>query len=132
MLASVRDTPPRYREADVFVSPSVSDNLPNTVLESMACGTPVIISDMCGLRCIVDHGVNGFVYRYDDVDALAGHLRWCSENPEELAAMGRRAREKAVRFPKADFATQLLGAIDDLEPTRPARLGSDPGRGSAT
>ena len=41
LIGSVRDTPPRYREADVFVSPSVSDNLPNTVLESMACGVPL-------------------------------------------------------------------------------------------
>ena len=111
-LGQVREPETHYRAADVFVSPSVSDNLPNTLLESMACGTPVIVSDMCGLSCIVEHGLDGFIYHYNDVGDLANTLRWCSENSDALIEMGIRAREKAQQFPKRDFALQLLAAID--------------------
>ena len=65
-------------------------------------------------RGIIEHGVDGFVYEYDDVDALAGHLRWCHEHPVELAEMGRRAREKALRHPTRDFAKHVLRGIDAL------------------
>ncbi len=54
----VRD---RLRTADALLQPSLSEGLPNTVLEAMACGLPVVVTDCGGLREAVDHGVEGFV-----------------------------------------------------------------------
>ena len=50
-----------YSAADLFVIPSLEDNLPNTVLESLACGTPVVGFRSGGIAEMVDHGVTGYL-----------------------------------------------------------------------
>ncbi len=112
-LGPVSDPRPAYQRADVFVSPSISDMGPATVLEAMACGTPVVVSDACGASGILTPGRDGFVYRYDDVGALKGHLRHAFENRERLREMGREARQTALRFSRSDFAERVLRAIDE-------------------
>ena len=109
-----QDVGAQLSQADVFISPSVADLHPYTVLEAMASGVPVIVSDRCGISSAVDHGKNGFVYPYADSDKLAEHLRWCRENPEELARMGKSAREKAMRYTLKNFSNSLLNKIDRL------------------
>jgi glycosyltransferase involved in cell wall biosynthesis len=115
-----QDVPAQLSQADVFVSPSVADLHPYTVLEAMASGIPVIVSDRCGVSCAVDHGENGFVYPYADSDALAGHLSWCRENPKELARMGLAAREKALQYSMDRFSESLINEIDRLFESKPA------------
>jgi glycosyltransferase involved in cell wall biosynthesis len=60
-----------YSAADVFVIPSIEDNLPNTVLESLSCGTPVVGFPIGGIPDMVQHGVNGFLADSVCADALA-------------------------------------------------------------
>ncbi|HIF06165.1 MAG TPA: glycosyltransferase [Gemmatimonadetes bacterium] len=108
-----RNVARHYAEADVFVSPSAADLHPYTVLEAMASGIPVIVSNQCGISAAVDHGRNGFVYPHDDCEALAGHIRWCQDNPIELRKMGLAAREKARNFDQENFAENLIRAIDE-------------------
>ena len=108
-----RDVARQFAEADVFVSPSAADLHPYTVLEAMASGVPVIVSSHCGISAAVDHGRNGFVYPHDDSEALAGHIRWCQENPIELRNMGLAAREKARSFDQENFAKNVIRAIDE-------------------
>ncbi|MDD2733785.1 MAG: glycosyltransferase [Desulfuromonadaceae bacterium] len=66
-----------YSLADVFVLPSLEDNLPNTVLEAMACGTPVVGFDTGGIPDMISHKVNGFLARPRDVSSLAEGIDWC-------------------------------------------------------
>lgn len=114
LVGPVSDPAPLYREADVFVSPSISDSFPYTILEAMASGTTVIASSNCGLSCLLDHGRDGFVYRHDDVDALGGHLAWCRENRDRLAGMGAALRAKAEACRDGDHAGTLLARVDEL------------------
>jgi glycosyltransferase involved in cell wall biosynthesis len=51
-----------YRSADVFVNPSLYEGMPNTVLEAMACGLPVVASNVGGNDALVKHGVTGFLF----------------------------------------------------------------------
>jgi glycosyltransferase involved in cell wall biosynthesis len=60
-----------YSAADVFVCPSREDNLPNTVMEAMSCGTPVVAFDSHGLPDLVDHKKNGYLCRPFDSQELA-------------------------------------------------------------
>lgn len=55
-----------YSAADAFVLPSLSENLPNTIMESMACGTPCVGFNVGGIPEMIDHEVNGYVARYKD------------------------------------------------------------------
>ncbi len=59
-----------YSAADVFVIPSLMDNLPNTVLESLLCGTPVIGFPVGGILDMVQHGENGLLTAETSVNAL--------------------------------------------------------------
>lgn len=101
-----------YRQASVFVSPSVSDAGPNTVFEAMACGVPAIVSDHCGISRFIASGTNGFVYRYDDVEGLAGLILACYRDREKLANMGNEALLTARRYPLGDFTEEFLNLLD--------------------
>ena len=65
-----------YRAADVFVLPSLSENLPNTIMEAMACGVPCIGFKVGGIPEEIDHMKNGYVAAYRDAADLARGLRW--------------------------------------------------------
>jgi len=114
MPGHVTDTLSWYQWADVFVSPSVADNRPNTILESMATGVPVIASNMCGLSEVISNGVDGFVYQFDSIDELKECITWCHRNPHKLKEMGKAAREKAERFQREDFAHNIISAVSEL------------------
>ncbi len=59
-----------YRAADVYVHASLAENHPLAVIEAMACGTPVVASDVGGVSEIAEHGVSGLLVPPGDADAL--------------------------------------------------------------
>jgi len=66
-----------YNAADVFVAPSLADNLPFTVLESLACGTPVTAFRTGGIPDMVIHKKNGYLADYKDAKDLAEGIKFC-------------------------------------------------------
>ena len=85
-----------YSAADVFVAPSLQENLSNTVMEALSCGTPCVAFDVGGMRDMVEHEGNGYLVRPRDADDLAAGIRWVLENEERGRALSARAREKVV------------------------------------
>lgn len=83
-----------YQDADVFVLPSQNENFGNSAAEAMVCGTPVIVTDQCGIAPIVD-GRAGLVVRHD-ARAVSGVLGILLANPG-LAAQFRDACPGVVR-----------------------------------
>jgi glycosyltransferase involved in cell wall biosynthesis len=88
--------------ADVVVIPSVVDpagnvdGLPNTLLEAMASGRPVVATRVAGIPDVLVDDVNGLLVPEKDVDALAAALRRLAREPETRARLGREARRSAV------------------------------------
>jgi glycosyltransferase involved in cell wall biosynthesis len=76
-----RELPRVYAAADVYVLPSLQDNLPNTAVEAMACGVPVVAFRAGGLADIVCDGVNGRLANAFDVGSLAASLRAVLDRP---------------------------------------------------
>jgi glycosyltransferase involved in cell wall biosynthesis len=66
-----------YNAADVFVSPSLADNQPTTVMESLCCGTPVVGFDVGGIPDMIEHKVNGYLAKYQDAKDLADGIEFC-------------------------------------------------------
>jgi len=69
-----------YNAVDVFVTPSLADNLPTTVLESLSCGTAVVGFNVGGIPDMIKHKANGYLAKYHDVEDLANGIRYCLEN----------------------------------------------------
>ena len=65
-----------YRAADVFVLPSLSENLPNTIMEAMACSVPCVGFKVGGIPEEIDHKKNGYVAAYRDSADLARGIYW--------------------------------------------------------
>lgn len=65
-----------YNSADVYVLPSLEDNLPNTIMESMACGVPCVGFRVGGIPEMIDHRRNGYVAELCDSVDLACGMRW--------------------------------------------------------
>lgn len=65
-----------YNAADLFVLPSLSENLPNTIMEAMACGVPCIGFNVGGIPEMIDHKKNGYVAEYKNADDLAKGIYW--------------------------------------------------------
>lgn len=85
-----------YSAADAFVIPSRMDNLPTTGIEALACGTPVVAFDTCGLPDIVTHKKNGWLAKAFDTKDLALGIQWILENDERKQELSKQARIDAV------------------------------------
>jgi glycosyltransferase involved in cell wall biosynthesis len=84
-----------YSAADVFVVPSLQENLPNTIMEAMACGTPCVGFDQGGMTDLVEHGRTGYLARPYEVNDLAQGVGRLLEDAGEGREMARQARIKA-------------------------------------
>ncbi|MFQ6609404.1 MAG: glycosyltransferase [Fidelibacterota bacterium] len=83
-----------YRALDVFILPSMMDNLPNTAVESLACGTPVVAFRIGGIPDIIDNKKNGYLAQPGNPVDLVRGIRWTLDNRDRLSA---GAQEKAIR-----------------------------------
>jgi glycosyltransferase involved in cell wall biosynthesis len=72
-----------YSAADAFLIPSLEDNLPYTVMESLACGTPVIAFTTGGIPDMVEHGFNGYLAKYRFADDFANGMEWAINHPDK-------------------------------------------------
>ncbi|MBW4582604.1 MAG: glycosyltransferase family 4 protein [Tildeniella nuda ZEHNDER 1965/U140] len=84
-----------YAAADVFVAPSVQDNLPNTIMEAIACGTPCVAFNLGGMPDMIEHKRNGYLAQPYEVDDLAQGVAWVLGDEERHLKLCDRARQKA-------------------------------------
>jgi glycosyltransferase involved in cell wall biosynthesis len=94
----------RYRQADLFVTATTWEGMPNTVLEGMACGLPVVATRASGLEELVREGVNGYLVDINDPAALAERLADLIDNPYERRRMGKESRKIAEQ----EFAWEYI------------------------
>jgi glycosyltransferase involved in cell wall biosynthesis len=94
----VEELPAWYQACDMFVLPSQSEGLSISLLEALACGRPVITTPPdIGSHDAVEHGVNGYLCPFGDVDALAAALLEPAQSPQARREAGNAARSKVER-----------------------------------
>lgn len=86
-----------YNAADLFVIPSIEDNLPNTLLEAMACGLPAVAFDIGGNRDVIINGFNGYLCQPFKTDQLTTSITKLIEHPERLSKLAYNARDTIER-----------------------------------
>ncbi|MEO6813709.1 MAG: glycosyltransferase, partial [Ginsengibacter sp.] len=66
-----------YNATDVFVVPSLADNQPTTIMESMCCGTPVVGFDVGGIPDMIIHKENGYLAKYKNSEDIVTGIKFC-------------------------------------------------------
>lgn len=84
-----------YNASDLFVTPSLQENLPNTIMEAMACGTPCVGFDIGGIPEMISHGKNGYVAKYKNADDLANGILWTLYKAD-AETLSSNSREKVL------------------------------------
>lgn len=82
-----------YQAADVYVTTSLEENLPNTIMEAMACGTPCVGFNVGGIPEMIDHQQNGYVAKAFDCKDFANGIQDVLGKAEE---MGQKSRKKVL------------------------------------
>ena len=97
-----------YNAADLYVTPSLQDNLPNTIVEAVACGVPCIGFNVGGIPQMIDHLHNGYVAQYKSAKDLANGISWTltEGNYETLSSEARR--KAATTYSEATIANQYI------------------------
>jgi glycosyltransferase involved in cell wall biosynthesis len=93
-LGFVEDVRQIYAAADIFVSASQLDSLPNALLEAHAAGLPIIAYPSAGIPEIVDHEKSGYLVDSFDSAGLDQQIRALVQNPAQCSSMGQFGREK--------------------------------------
>lgn len=90
-----------YNSLDVFVCPSIMENLPTTCIEAQFCGIPVTAFDVGGIPEIIKHKETGYLAKPYDIDDLANGIKYCIENKEVLS-------KKAIKLSSLKFDNDII------------------------
>jgi D-inositol-3-phosphate glycosyltransferase len=116
-----QDTLPYYYSAaEMLVMPSHYESFGMVALEAMACGTPVVASQVGGLAFLVQDGVNGLVVPDDDPRLLADRLELLIRQPELREKLGRQAAAYAQEYAWEKIAQRILQVYEEeIQKNRP-------------
>ncbi len=104
-----------YSAVDVLAAPFMQDNLPNTVMEAHACGTPAVAFDAGGLPDLIEHERSGYLARPFEADDLAAGIAWVLGDETRWQALSQRARAKVeVEFRLEDVARRYAALYEDV------------------
>lgn len=101
-----------YNAADLFILPSKQENLANTVLESLSCGTPIVAFNIGGNSDMVEHCVNGYLAKPFDALDLAKGINWCLDENYEI--ISENARLKAESFSYENVAKDYIKLYKEI------------------
>lgn len=85
-----------YSASDAMIVPSIQDNLPNTIVESISCGTPVVAFDVGGIHDMIEHQKNGYLAKPFDTTDLAHGIKWVLEDNIKWRKLSENARVTVI------------------------------------
>jgi glycosyltransferase involved in cell wall biosynthesis len=103
-----------YVACNVFVTPSLEDNLPNTIMEAMACGTPCVGFNIGGIPEMIDHKQNGYVAEYKNAEDLAAGIEWVLKNTEKLELPDACVKKVKENYSEAVVAEIYISLYENL------------------
>jgi glycosyltransferase involved in cell wall biosynthesis len=103
------------RNMDLFVLPSIAEGISNTILEAMACGLPVVATNVGGNAELVADGLSGRIVPHSDPEAMAQALHAYVTNQDRAREHGRAGRQRVLRdFSMDRMVSAYTGVYDDL------------------
>lgn len=102
-----------YNAVDLYVTPSLQDNLPNTIVEAMSCGIPCVGFNVGGIPEMINHMQNGYVAKYQDAEDFANGIYWCMQS-DNYMTLCCNARNKAVQTYSQDRIAHSYSEVYDM------------------
>jgi glycosyltransferase involved in cell wall biosynthesis/GT2 family glycosyltransferase len=122
-----------YSAADIFILPSIEDNLPNTMVEALSCGTPVIAFNIGGMPDVITHGINGRLVPAFDTKGMADAILDLVFAPAKRDLMGQNGSSKiAKQYSLKVQAAKYLALFDTLQPLKRSRPENEAGSAPET
>lgn len=104
-----------YSAVDVTVAPSMQENLSNTVMESLACGTPVVAFKVGGMPDLIEHTLTGYLAKPFEVDDLATGIKWVIESKSRHTALSQAARKSVLeKYALEKVSNQYIDLYQDI------------------
>lgn len=100
-----------YRSSDIFILPSHNEGMSNALLEAMACGLPVIVTNAGGTIELINHGKNGFIFPKGNIDELVKCLSILINDENKRLELGINARKTAEIFSWKMIASEFKKLI---------------------
>ena len=97
-----------YNAVDLYVTPSLQDNLPNTIMEAMACGIPCVGFNVGGIPEMIDHLHNGYVADYKSVEDFANGIFWALSKGEYQSLSEEACRKVATSYSESTIAKKYI------------------------
>ena len=107
-----------YNAADVFVLPSLEDNLPNTIMEAMACGVPCVGFRVGGIPEMIDHHTNGYVADFQDAADLAHGIRYVLKEADYETLSYECLRKVMHNYSQQSVAKRYIEIYEGREETK--------------
>ena len=103
-----------YNAVDIFVTPSLEDNLPNTIMEAMACGTPCVGFNVGGIPEMIDHLHNGYVATYKSAEDFANGIYWTLTDPDYPNLAEQACRKAVTHYSEDTVARRFIELYNKL------------------
>jgi len=103
-----------YNVADLFILPSLEDNLPNTIMESLSCGTPVVAFNTGGIPEMIEHKSNGYLADYKNAEDLANGIYWTLYQSEHQTLSANARKKVLENFTFDIVANKYINLYKDL------------------
>ena len=113
-VADEKDIASIYNSADVYVLPSLEDNLPNTIMEAMACGVPCVGFRVGGIPEMIDHRQNGYVAHFKNAADLAEGLYWTLCTADRDALRANAVAKVAQAYSQQSVATRYIEVYNEM------------------
>ena len=107
-ISSEKELVDVYNAVDLFVTPSLEENLPNTIMEAMACGTPCVGFNVGGIPEMIDHLHNGYVAEYKSAEDFANGIHWALSEGEYDSLSEAACRKVISSYSESSVAKRYI------------------------
>lgn len=103
-----------YNSVDLFVTPSLEENLPNTIMEAMACGVPCVGFNVGGIPEMIDHLHNGYVADYKSAEDFANGIHWALSEGEYQSLSEQACRKVSTSYSESAIAKRYIEVYNKI------------------
>lgn len=103
-----------YNAVDLFALPSLQENLPNMIMEAMACGVPCVGFNIGGIPEMIDHLHNGYVAQYKSAEDFANGIQWILTEPEYAELSIQAYRKAAANYSESIIAKKYTDLYNKI------------------